>query len=306
MAATGSILFSGKAVLIKLAFADGANAETLIALRMVMAFPMFWGIYWWHSRRRPMNPLVWADRLKLIGLGFLGYFLSSYIDFLGLQYISVGLERMILYLTPTIVLLISYFVLQKSISRLQWSALVVGYLGVIVVFIQDASSSGVSAWLGMILVFLSACFYAIYMIGAGEMVKRIGSVRLVVYASTASTVFSLIQSLMYSPTTLFEQPLQVYWLSLINASVCTVIPMLMIMVAINRIGSPLVAQAGILGPVSTIFMGYVFLSEPITWMQISGMALVIAAMSLLVRNNPNKKSQDSKKSNALDDVEPIN
>jgi drug/metabolite transporter (DMT)-like permease len=204
LAGIGSVLFSGKAVLIKLAFAYGANAETLIALRMVMAFPIFWGIYWWYSRRKPMNPLIWSDRFKLIGLGFLGFFLSSYVDFLGLQYISVGLERIILYLTPTIVLLISYFVLQKSISRLQWYALVVGYLGVIIVFIQDASSSGVSAWLGMILVFLSACLYAVYMIGAGEMVKRIGSVRLVVYASSASTVFSLIQSLMYSPTALFQ------------------------------------------------------------------------------------------------------
>ena len=112
---------------------------------------------------------------------------------------------------------------------------------------------------------------------------------------------------MYNPTALFEQTPQIYWLSLINASVCTAIPMLMIMVAINRIGSPIVAQAGMLGPVSTIFMGYAFLSEPITWMQISGMTLVIVAMWLLVRNDPNnKKSQDSKKSNALDDVEPIN
>ena len=113
MAAIGSMLFSGKAVLIKFAYADGANAETLIALRMLMAFPMFCGIYWWHSRKRVMNALTWLDLGKLIGLGFLGYFLSSYVDFLGLQYISVGLERIVLYLTPTIVLLISYFVLQK-------------------------------------------------------------------------------------------------------------------------------------------------------------------------------------------------
>ena len=307
MAAIGSMLFSGKAVLIKLAFADGANAETLIALRMMMALPMFWGIYWWYSRRKPMGPLSWLDRGKLIGLGFLGYFLSSYVDFLGLQYISVGLERIVLYLTPTIVLLISYFVLQKPISRLQWYALIVGYLGVIVVFIQDASSSGISAWLGMFLVFSSACFYAIYMIGAGEMVERIGSVRLVVYASSSSAAFSLAQSLIYSPTALFEQLPQIYWLSLLNASLCTVIPMLMIMIAINRIGSPLVAQAGILGPVSTIFMGYAFLSEPITWMQIGGMTLVIAAMWLLVRNDASKKkSSDSKKTDDFDGAEPLN
>jgi drug/metabolite transporter (DMT)-like permease len=132
-------------------------------------------------------------------------------------------------------------------------------------------------------------------------------VRLVVYASSSSAVFSVAQSLIYSPTALFEQLQQIYWLSLLNASLCTVIPMLMIMVAINRIGSPLVAQAGIPGPVSTIFMGYVFLSEAITWMQISGMTLVIAAMWLLVRNDPtNKKSTDPKKSDDFDGTEPLN
>jgi len=145
------------------------------------------------------------------------------------------------------------------------------------------------------------------MIGAGEMVKRIGSVRLVVYASSASAVLSVIQSSLYSPSAVFEQASQVYWLSLLNASVCTVIPMLLIMIAINRIGSPLVAQAGILGPVSTIFLGYFILSEPITWMQLSGMTLVIAAMWLLVRNDaPSKKSSDSKKSDDFDEVEPLN
>jgi len=291
------MLFSGKAILVKLAFAYGANAETLLALRMLMALPLFWGIYWWESRRKPMSPLSWLDRTKLFFLGFLGYFLSSYIDFLGLQYISVGLERIVLYLTPTIVLLISYFVLHKSISRLQWYALIVGYLGVLIVFIQDASSTGVSAWLGMALVFGSACSYAIYMIGSGEMVQRIGSVRLVVYASTASAVMSILQSTMYQPRAIFEQVQAIYWLSLVNASLCTVVPMLLIMIAINRIGSPLVAQAGILGPVSTIFLGYFILSEPITWIQIGGMSLVMAAMWLLVRNDdPRKKSSNTKPS----------
>ncbi len=295
------MLFSGKAVLIKLAFGYGANAETLLALRMLMALPMFWAIYWWESRRKGMSPLTWSDRFKLFFLGFLGYFLSSYLDFLGLQYISVGLERIVLYLTPTIVLVISYFVLQKAISRLQWYALVVGYLGVFIVFIQDASSTGISAWLGMILVFASACSYATYMIGSGEMVQRIGSVRLVVYASTASAVLSLIQSSFYNPSAIFEQVQAIYWLSLLNASLCTVIPMLLIMIAINRIGSPLVAQAGILGPVSTIFLGYFILSEPITWIQISGMSLVIAAMWLLMRNDGSRKK--SPNPNELDDFD---
>ncbi|MBU3669500.1 MAG: DMT family transporter [Polynucleobacter sp.] len=307
MAGIGSMLFSGKAVLVKLAFGYGANAETLLALRMLMALPLFWTVYWWEARRKPMSPITWLDRAKIFFLGFLGYFLSSYIDFLGLQYISVGLERIVLYLTPTIVLLISYFALNKAISKMQWYALVVGYLGVFVVFIQDASSGGAYAWLGMALVFGSACSYAAYMIGAGEMVKRVGSVRLVVLASSASAVLSILQSSLYNPSAVFEQANQVYWLSLLNASLCTVIPMLLIMIAINRIGSPLVAQAGILGPVSTIFLGYFILSEPITWLQIAGMTLVIAAMWLLVRNDaPRKRSSDFKKSDDLDEVEPLN
>jgi len=301
------MLFSGKAILVKLAFGYGANAETLLALRMLMALPMFWGIYWWESHRKVMSPLTWSDRFKLFFLGFLGYFLSSYLDFLGLQYISVGLERIVLYLTPTIVLVISYFVLQKTISRLQWYALVVGYLGVFIVFIQDASSTGINAWLGMALVFASACSYASYMIGSGEMVQRIGSVRLVVYASSASAVLSLIQSSFYNPSAILEQTQAIYWLSLLNASLCTVVPMLLIMIAINRIGSPLVAQAGILGPVSTIFLGYFILSEPITWIQISGMSLVIVAMWLLVRNDgPRKKSSNPNELNDFDNAEPLN
>lgn len=308
MASLGSVLFSGKAILIKLGFGHGANAETLLALRMLMALPLFWVIYWWHARRQVMSKLTWQDQIKIFTLGFMGYFLSSYLDFLGLQYISVGLERIVLYLTPTIVLLISYFVLNKSISRLQWYALAVGYLGVIVVFIQDANSTGTMAILGMLLVFASACSYAIYMIGSGEMVKRVGSVRLVVYASSASTLMSVIQILIYDPKAIFIQTQQIYWLSLLNASLCTVIPMLLIMIAISRIGSPLVAQSGIVGPISTLFMGWLVLSEPVTWIQLSGMSLVIGAMWLLVRNDSPIKQEGlkNKKSLELEGSDPLN
>ena len=139
------------------------------------------------------------------------------------------------------------------------------------------------------------------------MVRRIGSVRLVVYASSASAVLSLAQSTIYDPSAIFNQVAPIYWLSLLNASLCTVIPMLLIMIAINRIGSPLVAQAGILGPVSTIFMGYLILSEPVTWTQIGGMTLVIAAMWLLVRTDPTKKkSSDSNESDDLDKAKILN
>jgi drug/metabolite transporter (DMT)-like permease len=290
MAGMGSILFSGKAILIKLAYSYGTDPETLLALRMIFALPLFWSLYYWQARSKPMSPISMLDTLKVCGLGFLGYFVSSYLDFLGLQYISVGLERIILYLTPTLVLLISFFVFKKRISRIQWLALITGYLGVTLVFIQDVAILGSEAWLGMTLIFASACAYAAYMIGSGEMVRRIGSVRLVVFASTASAVCSVIQILFYSPSSIFNQAPEIYGLSLINASICTVIPMTMIVVAINRLGSPLVAQAGIVGPIATIFMGWLVLSETISLLQIGGMIIVMAAMWLLVKNDPTDKA----------------
>jgi drug/metabolite transporter (DMT)-like permease len=284
MASVGAVLFSGKAVIIKYAYRYGVSPEALLALRMLLALPMFWCVYWFFSRNNKKLPLSKTDYLKLIGLGFIGYFFSSYLDFLGLQYISVGLERILLYLTPTIVILISYFFMQKRITRLQWYAMVIGYLGVMLVFLQDVGSKGDNAWLGALLVFGSTCMYAAYLISAGEMVNRIGSMRLVTYATSVSAIFSAIQIGFHQPSALFTQLPQVYWLSLVNASICTVIPMFLIMLAIQRIGSSVTAQAGILGPLATVFMGWYFLDETMSLMQIFGMALVVVAMWLLVRN----------------------
>jgi len=284
MASVGAVLFSGKAVIIKYAYRYDVSPEALLALRMLLALPMFWCVYWFFSRNNKKSPLSKTDYLKLIGLGFIGYFFSSYLDFLGLQYISVGLERILLYLTPTIVILISYFFMQKRITRLQWYAMVIGYLGVMLVFLQDVGTKGDSAWLGALLVFGSTCMYAAYLISAGEMVNRIGSMRLVTYATSVSAIFSAIQIGFHQPGALFMQLPQVYWLSLVNASICTVIPMFLIMLAIQRVGSSVTAQAGILGPLATVFMGWYFLDETMSLMQIFGMALVVVAMWLLVRN----------------------
>jgi len=284
MASVGAVLFSGKAVIIKYAYRYDVSPEALLALRMLLALPMFWCVYWFFSRNNKKSPLSKTDYLKLIGLGFIGYFFSSYLDFLGLQYISVGLERILLYLTPTIVILISYFFMQKRITRLQWYAMVIGYLGVMLVFLQDVGTKGDSAWLGALLVFGSTCMYAAYLISAGEMVNRIGSMRLVTYATSVSAIFSAIQIGFHQPSALFTQLPQVYWLSLVNASICTVIPMFLIMLAIQRVGSSVTAQAGILGPLATVFMGWYFLDETMSLMQIFGMALVVVAMWLLVRN----------------------
>jgi len=286
IAITGSILFAGKAIFIKLSYGYGASSEVLLALRMIFAFPLFWFVYLITNQHQNPQQLNRKDIYQLCWLGFSGYFLSSYLDFLGLFYISAGLERIVLYLTPAIVVLISYFFLKKPISRLQWISIIIGYLGVILAFIEDLKTNGSNGWLGVGLVFASACLYANYLIFSGEIVKRIGSIRLVTYASSFSAICGVIQVLFRSPSSLLEQATQVYWFSLGNALFCTVMPMLMIMIAVQRIGSSLTAQSGILGPVATIFMGWYFLQEKISLLQIIGLILVIFAVWLLMKNKP--------------------
>ncbi len=291
LAITGSILFSGKAILVKLSYRYGVSSEVLLALRMIFAFPMFWIVYYFSRNYEPNTKIALSDAMKLMWLGFSGYFLSSYLDFLGLYYISAGLERIVLYLTPAIVILISYFFLHKPISRLQWISIVIGYLGVVLAFIEDLDTKGNNGWLGVGLVFLSACLYANYLIFSGEIVKRVGSIRLVTYASSFSAVFSMIQITLTSPDQLFEQPSEVYILSLVNALFCTVFPILIIMLSIQRIGSSLTSQAGILGPVSTLFMGWYFLQEKIGIFQVCGLVLVIISVWLLMKNKPPETHQ---------------
>lgn len=284
MASLGAVFFSGKAILIKLAYRYGTTSEVFLALRMAMAFPIFWLVYFFSSERKGQQKLSLLEILQVAGLGFCGYFLSSYVDFLGLHYISVGLERIILYLTPAIVVIFSYFFLKKTITKFQWISMVVGYIGVTMAFLQDAMTNGQAAWIGMSLVFLSACLYSAYLIFAGEIVKKVGSIRLVTFASSFSALYSVIQMMFHHPQDLLDQPLNVYLLSLINAGFCTVIPMMFIMLSVRRIGSALTSQAGILGPLSTIFMGWYFLGEEITFFQMSGLFLVVIAMWLLMKS----------------------
>ena len=286
IAIIGSILFSGKAILVKLSYRYGVSSEVLLALRMILAFPLFWIVYYFSRNYEQHTKISLKDLIKLMWLGFSGYFLSSYLDFLGLSYISAGLERIVLYLTPAIVVLISYFFLHKPISRLQWISIVIGYLGVVLAFIEDLGTKGNNGWLGVGLVFASACLYANYLIFSGEMVKRIGSIRLVTYASSFSTLFGIIQITLISPNELFDQPSEVYILSMINALFCTVMPIFMIMISVKRMGSSLTAQSGILGPVSTLFMGWYFLQENISLFQICGLVLVIISVWLLMKNKP--------------------
>jgi drug/metabolite transporter (DMT)-like permease len=279
IAVAGAVLFSTKAVVAKLLYRYHIDAVTLIAFRMLFSFPVFAGVAIWKMRAGP--PLRARDRWRLLGLGLIGYYLSSYLDFLGLQYISVGLERLILFLTPTFVLMMTALFLKRRISRVEWAALGVSYGGIVLVFVHDLDGGAGSTVTGSLFVLGSAVSYALYLLGTGEMVRRIGSLRLVAYAMCVSSAACIGQFFLLRPASLLVQPWPVYGLSLVNGIFCTIFPVFMTMAAVQRIGAASASQAGMIGPVSTLFLGWALLGEPITAVQLAGTGLVLAGIYML-------------------------
>jgi drug/metabolite transporter (DMT)-like permease len=281
IAIAGAVLFSTKAIVAKLLYRYHLDAVTVIAFRMMFSLPVFAAIALWKMRTEA--PLTVADRWRLVGLGLVGYYVSSFLDFLGLQYITVGLERLILFLTPTFVLLITAVFLKRRISLHEWLALALSYCGIVLVFLHDikGGAGAGDTVTGALLVLGAAVSYAIYLLGSGELVRRIGSLRLVSYAMCVSSAACIGQFFVLRPAGLLVQPAEVYALSLVNGVFCTILPVFMTMVAVQRIGAATASQAGMIGPVSTLFLGALVLGEPITAVQLGGTGLVFAGIYLL-------------------------
>ncbi|HXI79170.1 MAG TPA: DMT family transporter [Steroidobacteraceae bacterium] len=284
LASLGAIAFSGKAIIVKLAYRYGVDAVTLIMYRMLFALPMFLVLTWWAGRGKP--PLTWRDARAVLGLGFCGYYLASFLDFAGLRYISAGLERLILYLNPTLVLGLGVLLFQRKASRQQIVALGVSYAGVLCVFGREVSLQGANVPLGASLVFGSAVSYAVYLAYSGEEVKRLGALRLTGLATTVACFICIAQFVILRPLSAMVVAPQVLWLSVLNATVCTFAPVLMVMMAIERIGASLTAQTGSLGPLSTILLATLLLGEPFTAWVAAGTVLVLAGIWLLARQSP--------------------
>ena len=219
-----------------------------------------------------------------MGLGFSGYYLASFLDFAGLQYITATLERLILYLTPTLVLLIGVVLFRRKPAGRQLLALAISYLGVALAFGHDMETGGDGIALGGALVFLSALSYASYLVGSGEVVARVGAVRLTAYASAVAAFFCLLHFMIVRPGhSLFGQAADVYWLSLLNGTVCTVLPVLATMMAVQRLGSAMTSQIGMVGPVSTILLSLLILGEPMGMWQVIGTVLVLMGVFTVTR-----------------------
>ena len=281
LAAAGAIAFSGKAIIVKLAYRHGVDAITLIMYRMLFALPLFVLLAWWAGRGKP--PLTRRDKFAVAGLGFTGYYLASTLDFAGLQHISASLERLILYLNPTLVLALSVLIFKRRVTGRQLLALAVSYAGVMLVFAHELEFTGAATVLGAGLVFASAVSYAVYLLYSGEEVQRLGALRLTGLATTVACVLCIAQFAVLRPWSAALVAPQVITLSLLNATLCTFAPVLMVMMAIERIGATLTAQTGMIGPLSTLAMGVLILGEPFNAWILAGTSLVLTGVWLLAR-----------------------
>lgn len=288
----GSICFSTKAIFVKLAYREApVDAITLLALRMLISLPFFVGSAFYASSKSDNRRFSNRQWLSVAMIGCLGYYVSSFLDFQGLKYISAGIERLVLFIYPTIVLLISATFLKHRISRMQWVAVLVTYGGLVLAFAGEASFQALDNTfiMGSLLIFGCAITYALYIVGSGQLIPSIGPAKFNSYAMTFAAIAVLIHYFAWSSGNLLGQPLMIYVYSALMAIVSTVIPSYLVAESIKRIGSGNTAIVASIGPVSTILQAYFFLQEPIHVMQVLGTALIIGGVLLIGRGKKGGK-----------------
>lgn len=277
----GTFCFACKGILIKLAYQYGITAAPLLTLRMLFALPFYAATALW-LRTQVLVPLKKGDGWKIAGLGLLSYYVSSLLDFMGLEYISAGLERLILYVYPTLVLLMLAYWKKEIIHRHTQIALAIAYSGMLLVFVQDLRLT--SEWshtlFGAGLVLLSTISFALFVVLAGDMIKQVGASRFTAYAMLSACSGVLLHGITLGDIHQLQQPNPVYVFALLLAFFCTVIPSFLMNKGISLLGSGKTAVLGSIGPVITLFLGALVLHEPITPIQLLGAGLVIGGVSL--------------------------
>jgi drug/metabolite transporter (DMT)-like permease len=282
LAIVGTLVFSFRPILVKLVYVTyPVSPVTLLFLRMTIALPFFLVVAWWLRHDEPR--LTARDWAAVATLGFIGYYAASFLDFIGLQYVGAGIGRLILYLYPTLVLLISFLFLHRRPTRRQLTALVITYAGVALILSSQAhgGAEGRLFMLGALFVFASSLFYATYLVAGGEMVKRIGSMRFTAYSMAVATLPAVVQFFALEPLSALDLPSKVWLYAILLATFTTVLPLFIQAEALRRIGAAEFALIGALGPVSVAITSALGLDERFTAIQAIGGALVIAGVLLV-------------------------
>lgn len=282
-----TLCFSAKAILVKLTYGVTGEIEpiTIMAGRVLFGLPCFVLAALWAARRgrrtrRPLDVREWA---AVIGLGFVGYYLSSLLDTTGLAYISAGLERLILFAYPTLVVLLGALLYRRPVGgRVVW-VLAVTYAGIALACQEQLGADNPNAALGATLVFGAAVSFAVFTLGSAVMIRRIGATRFTAYAMTVSGTLTAVHYLLTDAPPLTALPSQALVLCAVMALVATVIPVFMMSAGIRRIGADHAAILGSVGPVATIAMGAAVLGEAVTSYQLIGTGLVLSGVLLMGR-----------------------
>ncbi|MFT5171466.1 MAG: drug/metabolite transporter (DMT)-like permease [Candidatus Marinamargulisbacteria bacterium] len=281
-AMVGAVMFSSKAIFIKLGYAAEADYIELLFLRICVAGPVFLIIALKTASQNKVSPISKSQGASIIGLGFLGYYLSSVFDFIGLAYISASLERLILYIYPTLVLIFGYFIFGRRVSVLQMLSLCLTYIGLIIVFgFQKNDLASANILVGGLLVLGATVSYACYVLFSGELIPKVGPVRFTALVMLVSSSFICCHYVFSKGFVFPAFDLQLYAVSAALGVICTIFPTLLLAQAIFLIGSSNTALAGGVGPISTIFLAVIFLGESLSSIQFVGAALVLLGVSSL-------------------------
>ena len=280
-ALAGTVAFAFRPVLIKLGYsAHPVSASTLLFLRMTLSLPCFLAMAWWF---RGQGAIARRDWLGIVGLGFLGYYLASLLDFIGLQYISAGVGRLIMFLYPTLVVILSAVFLARPPTRRELAALAITFSGIALVLTSHISPAPEQRLVvfGALLVFASAMCYAVYLVTGSQLIKRVGSVRFTAYTMIVSTVPAILQFCVLESPAALELPARLWWIAIALATVCTVLPVFLVAESLKRIGVNHFALIGALGPVTTVLADFLLLDGALSMVQILGGALVISGVLLV-------------------------
>lgn len=279
----GAILFSTKAIFVKLAFANtDVDAVSLLALRMLFSVPIYICVALFYSNKAGNIKFTKREWIKIIFLGFIGYYLSSLFDFIGLQYISAGLERLILFLYPTFAILLNAMVFKKKINRVQLLALILTYAGIAIAYFGELKldASNPHFFRGSFFIFLCALTFSIYLVGSGRLIPMVGATKFTAYTMTAAALGVLLHYLFVTVNPVHHFSWSVIQYGLLLAIIATVIPTFFISNGLKKIGSNNVAIISSIGPVSTILQAHYVLGERLIMAQVTGTVLVIAGVLL--------------------------
>lgn len=271
LAVLASVAFSAKGILAKMLYGYGLDPETLLALRFLLAAPLFWlALYFFPG------PRVSVKDMAILALsGFFGLFCAAMANFYGLLYIDASLERIILYVYPSIVAILTLVFFKEKAGVRFWASIAVVYAG-LAITLKFHESIGRAELLGAALVFISAVIFAVSYLITESLGKRVSSVRMSAYTTTTAT-FAFVGAWVFEGAAIPLSP-DVWWLLLIMAVVCTFVPVLATVMCIKKIGARRAAVAGMIGPVSTVLLAYLILGETIDAVQAVGMTLVMAGV----------------------------